>query len=303
MTERKRRLLWVLAVILAFVLGFWLGMRFCRRSGGTGGGTIIGHGGGGSAGGAAAHLGQGNGKGTTSGGGYLNAPNDTDSVAGGGTARGGGSSDAAGGGTGGGGGTPFDSGQFGKKPNATDTLSEGFVAGLATDQLTGRNPKDPPPPPDPRITTRTADDFSLDRTGLPRFPMDVTNAFSGVSTRSDVPADTGIGVVFATSDSFDSVSSWYSHHMPMSASTVKIDAQKLSAMAKQLTPKNIMKMFGASGDSQPALDTTATDSAQPAEKVAGWSIPDDGVHGKQSVMVLSHPGKPTMVIMSRSRRP
>ena len=305
MTERNRRLLWLVAVIVAFILGFLLGMRYCRkeRSGGEGGGVVMGgHGGGGP--GAAAHITPGTGGGNVKGGGgYLKIPVDTDSSGGGGQVAGGGGGDAGGGNGGGDATIRGDSGEYQKKHKPVDTLSTGFVAQLAEDQLTGHSPKEPPPPPDPRITTKTADDFSLDQTALPRYPMDVTRAFSAVSPKSDAPADTGTGAAFATSDSYDSVSSWYRHHMPAGSHAIDIDANKLKAMVKQLTPQNIMKMFTSSTDSQKTLDTTGVDSTGPGTKLSGWEIPDDGVHGKRSVTVLSAPGKPTTVIMSRSRRP
>lgn len=309
MTERNRRILWIIAVIVAFIIGFLLGLRYCRmRSGGEGGGVVLGSGHG-TGSGAPAHLGPGTGSGTANGGGYVKTPVDTDSAGGGGGAAAGGGGDAGGGGGSGNSNLPPDSGEFKKKPKPVDTLSTGFAAQLAQDQLTGRGPKDPPAPPDPRIKTKTADDFSLDQTALPRFPMDVTRAFSAVSTRSDIPADTGTATAFATSDSYDSVTSWYQHHMPTGSHETKIDVNEMKAMAKQLTPKNIMKMFGIQKkDSQPAPDTTASDTAATdttaaGDRVSGWDLPDDGVHGKRSVMVLSAPGKPTTIIMSRSRRP
>lgn len=309
MTERNRRILWTIAVIVAFILGFLLGLRYCRmRSGGEGGGVVLGSGSGAGSG-AAAHLAPGSGSGTSSGGGYLKTPVDTsDAGSGKATASGAGGSDAGGGNSSGNSNSPYDSGEFKKKPKPVDTLSTGFVAQLSQDQLNGRGPKDPPAPPGPQTNTKTADDFSLDQTALPRFPMDVTRAFSSVSTRSDIPADTGTATAFATSDSFDSVTSWYQHHMPAGSHETKIDVNEMKAMAKQLSPKNIMKMFGIQKDSPSvsdtaASDTAATDTTAAGDRVSGWDLPDDGVHGKRSVMVLSSPGKPTTIIMSRSRRP
>jgi len=306
MTERKRRLLWTLAVIIAFIIGFLLGRRYCERhmSGGSGGGVTLGKGGS-AGGGGGGRFAPGSGGGTTkSNGGYLKTPVDTDSSGGGNAAPGGGgTSDAQGGNGGGNSETQYDSGEFKKKPKAVDTLSAGFVAQLSQDQLTGRAPTGPPPPPSPNVTTKTADDFSLDQTSLPRFPMDVKTAYSSVSTRSDKPADTGTATVFATSDSYDSVTSWYQHHMPASTHPLSVDAKKLSAIARQLTPKNIMKMFTDSNDSTKALDTAAVDSTVPDRKFTGWTIPDDGVHGQRTVMVVDEPGKPTTILMTRGKRP
>lgn len=310
MTERNRRILWIIAIIVAFILGFLLGLRYCRmRSGGEGGGVVLG-GGQGSGSGAPEKLGQGSGKGTSSGGGYLKTPVDTTDAGNGKAANpnGTGGSDVGGGNSNGNSNTPFDSGEFKKAPKPVDTLSAGFVAKLSQDQLAGRGPKGPPAPPGPTVNTKTADDFSLDQTALPRFPMDVTTAFSAVSTQSDMPKDTGTATAFATSDSYDSVTSWYQHHMPAGSHETKLDVNEMKAMAKQLSPKNIMKMFGIQKDSPSvadtaASDTAATDTTAAGDRVSGWDLPDDGVHGKRSVMVISTPGKPTTIIMSRSRRP
>jgi hypothetical protein len=305
MTERKKRILWTLAVIIAFIIGFLLGRRYCERhtNGGAGGGVVLG-GGGGAAGGGGGRFAPGKGGGTSkSNGGYLKTPVDTDSSGGGNVAPGGGGTSVVGGGNGGGNSnTPYDSGEQKKLPKPVDTLSTGFVAQMSKDMLTGRGPKDPSPP-EVNINTKTADDFSLDQTALPRFPMDVTTAFSSVSTRTDKPADTGTATAFATSDSFDSVTSWYSHHMPAGAQGLSVDANKLKAMAKQLSPQNIMKMFTGSADSAKPIDTAAVDSTGPGSKMSAWKLPDDGVHGERQVTVLYQPGKPTTILMSRSRRP
>lgn len=306
MTERKRRVLWTLAVIIAFIIGFLLGRRYCERhpSGGSGGGALVGRGGGGGGGGGGS-IKPGTGSGTAKGGGgYLKSPSDTDTSSGGNLRPDGGGTSVVSGGNGGGDAnlTP-DSGEQKKLPKPVDTLSTGFVAHMSQDLLTGRTPKDPPAPPDPRINTKTADDFSLDQTALPRFPMDVTTAYSAVSMRTDKPADTGTATAFATSDSFDSVTSWYSHHMPAGSQGINVDANKLKAMAKQLTPQNIMKMFTGSSDTAKPIDTAAVDSTGPGTKMSAWKLPDDGVHGERQVSVFYEPGRPTTILMTRSKRP
>lgn len=140
--ERKRRILWTIAVLVAFILGFLLGLRYCRmRSGGEGGSVVLG-GGHATGSGAPAKLGPGSAKGTASGGGYVKTPIDTiDAGNGNSAASGGGGGDAGGGNGNGNSNTPFDSGEFKKKPKPVDTLSTGFVAQLSQDQLDGRGPK------------------------------------------------------------------------------------------------------------------------------------------------------------------
>jgi len=306
MTERQRRALWVAGIIAAFIIGFLLGRRFCRLNGSatSDAGQVVG-GGGGGGGGAKVHEGPGSAKGKVSSNpanGHSGA--DTDTVGTDATGSGTAAIDIGGGNGNGGGDLP--SGDSMKKaPKMVDTLNAGFVAHLSGDLATGdKTPLSSPP--DARVKTKTADDFSLDATGLPRYPMDVKKAFSSISVRTDKPADSGTAAVFVTSDSYDSVTSWYHTHMPPGARETNIDVSQLRQLASQLTTKNLLKMLGAQSAQPSAPDTTP---AQPADttgngsRLYGWQIPDDGVHGERSVMVTSSPGKPTTVTISRSKRP
>jgi hypothetical protein len=63
-----------------------------------------------------------------------------------------------------------------------------------------------------------------------------------------------------------------------------------------------MKMIIPQNGQQTTIDTAAVDSAPPGTKLSAWELPDDGTHGKRTVMVMFSPGKPTTVIMSKSRR-
>lgn len=306
MTERKRRLLWAASVIIAFILGFLLGRRYCLIGSSSGGGGMVVGAGSGSGGGAKAHVSPGSGQGKIQPhGGNGKVGGDTDTV--GGAVNGLGGGGDLGGGGGGGGSSNIPPGDSLKKaPKQVDTLSGDFVAHMSGDLVMGdKTPLSAPP--DPRIKSKTADDFSLDATQLPRYPMDVTKAFSGISTRSDKPADTGTAAVFTSTDSYDSVTSWYRSHMPAGARETNADVNQMRALAKQLTPKNLLKMLGAQAPPQqgaqdstppPPEDTTAQGS-----RIDGWQLPDDGVHGERSVLVMSTPGKPTTVLVSRSRRP
>lgn len=304
----KRRLLWAVSVILAFILGFFLGRKFCQMNGSatSDAGQVVGAGHA-NAGASQVHLGPGSGGGKTKvqGGGNSHTGADTDTVAGDMDAAGG-SAVVAGGGNGSGGDDPLHGDTLKKHPKQADTLSAGFVAHMSGDLVTGE--KTPlTSPPDVRVKTKTADDFSLDATDLPRYPMNVTQAYSGVSIRTDHPADTGTAAVFSSSDSYDSVTAWYRSHMPAGARETNIDVSQLRQIATQLSPRNLMKMLGAAtGSQQVSPDTTPAkpaDTTGAGSRVDGWQLPDDGVHGERTVMVVSTPGKPTTVLMGRSRRP
>ncbi len=306
--QRKRRLLWAVSVILAFIIGFFLGRKFCQANGSatSDAGQVVG-GGHATGGGSQARLrpGSGQGKNKLNGGGNAHTGADTDTVGGDLNASGSGVVDA-GGGHGNGGENPVTGDSLKKPPKLVDTLSSGFVAHFSGDLATGQ--KTPlGSAPDVRLKTKTADDFSLDATALPRYPMNVTQAFSSVSMRTDKPADTGTAAVFSSSDSYDSVTAWYRSHMPAGARETNADVNQLRQLAGQLSTKNIMKMLGAATGSRPVTpDTTpapAADTAGAGSRIDGWQLPDDGVHGERTVMVISTPGKPTTVLMGRSRRP
>ncbi len=306
--QRKRRVLWAVSVILAFILGFFLGRKFCQLNGSatSDAGQVVG-GGHATAGASRVHVGPGSaqGKNKVNGGGNSHTGADTDTV-GGDMSAPGGSADIAGGGRGSASDDPQHGDTLKKHPTQVDTLSAGFVAHMSGDLATGE--KTPlGSGADVRVKTKTADDFSLDATDLPRYPMNVTQAYSGVSIRTDKPADTGTAAVFSSSDSYDSVTAWYRSHMPAGARETNIDVRQLRQMASQLSPKNLMKMLGAAtGSQQVSPDTTPAKPANTTgagSRVDGWQLPDDGVHGERSVMVISTPGKPTTVLVGRSRRP
>ena len=306
--QTKRRLLWAVSIILAFIIGFFLGRKFCQSNGSatSDAGQVVG-GGHANAGATRAQLGPGSGQAQNKvrGGGTGHSEADTDTVGGDMNAAGG-SGVLGGGGNGNGSGDVPPGDKSKKPPTQVDTLSAGFVAHMSGDLATGeRTPLTSPP--DVRLKTKTADDFSLDATELPRYPMNVTQAFSGISTLTDKPADTGTAAVFSSSDTYDSVTAWYRSHMPPGAKETNADVNQLRQLATQLSPKNLMKMLGAATGSRPV--TPDTTPPQPADTTAagsrldGWQLPDDGVHGERSVMVISTPGKPTTVLVSRSRRP
>ena len=304
MSERNRRILWAASVILAFILGYLLGRWMCARemaaSGGIGTGGVVARGDPARATPGRVKIGGGKGTASSSGGHSGNVEGGVDSANGGGANGGGGNADA---GNGGGSGVmPAGSGEFRKSPMTNDSLFGRYVAKLGDDTDDAGARRTDSGAPDPNVTTRVAHDFSLDETGLPRYPNAVTRVVSSVSTRADVPADSGTGCGIETSDSFRTVVAWYHEHMP--PGWHETQAADLQRVAKQLTPKNIMKMLMPAD----ASDTLVpSDTAVPGDgggtSLAMWSAPDNGVHGKRSVMVTASPGKPTQIVMSREVKP
>ena len=301
MTPRSRRLLWTVTIIVAFIVGYLLGRRKCAKdmtSGGIGSGAVVVQGA--PSAGPPSHAKVGGGEGTAaSSGGKSNAlEGGVDSAKGGGAKGSGGDDDA---GSGGGSGViPAGSGVFKKLPVANDSGFARYVAKLAEDQESQGSRAQDTMPPDPRIISRIAHDFSLDGTGLPRYPSAVTRVVSGLATRADVPADSGTGCGILTSDSFETVVGWYHTHMP--AGWHEMSLGNMERTAKQLSPQNMLKMLipSSGSDTVPGPDTSAAGSGT---SVAIWTAPGNGAQGKSSVMVTSVPGMPTHIMMTRSVRP
>ncbi|MGH7626677.1 MAG: hypothetical protein ACREOJ_15350 [Gemmatimonadaceae bacterium] len=301
----SRRLVWIAAVILAFILGYLLARHNCARDrlgGGTGSGGVVARGGSVVAAPSRGKVGGGPGDATSSGG-RSNAGGDVDTSNGGNGGGGGGGSDDPGKG-GGSGNIPADSGSFKKSPRQTDSLSTNFVGGLASSKSKlGRATLDSAPP-DPKRDTRTANDFSLDETGLPRYGGSVTHVVSSISTKADTPGDTGTAAGIMTTDSFETVTAWYHAHMP--AGWHEVVLGDLQQTAQQLSPQNIMKMLSQATGTGTSPDTTATVAATPAgerKSVALWTAPDNDHHRNRGIMVESLPGKPTTVLLKRTVQP
>ena len=170
-------------------------------------------------------------------------------------ARSGGGGDDDGGNGSGSGVIPGGGGEFRKIPVENDSLFGRYVARLAEDRTsTGSSPNDSAPP-NPKIVTRVARDFSLDATGLPRYPS-TTRVVSSIATRPDMPADSGTGCGIESGDSYQAVVAWYDGHMP--PGWHKMDLGNLEQVANQFSAENIGKMLtaAASGDTVPSRDTS-----------------------------------------------
>jgi hypothetical protein len=302
MSPRSRRLLWAVTIVVAFVIGYLLGRRTCRHnlsSGDTADSQIIGHGNGAGSSGTPMKLGKGHGTGDGGGGHTRGADSGVDTAGGNAAAANGDGGGDVGNGGGHGGSEP-DSGVFRKVPKQTDSLFGKFVAGLLKDHQSEHAPVGDPPPATPPAVTRVAQDYSLDGTGLPRYPNS-SSVLSGLSTRPDVPADSATACFIDTDDSYATVVSWYNEHMP--ADWHRMETGQLQRIAQQFTPQNIGKMFKAaiSSDTMPSVDTTA--SADDSVSAAMWAAPDDTPRGKRGVIVTARRGQPTEIRLSRSVTP
>ena len=303
MSTRSRRLLWTASVILAFILGYLLARRRCVRdsagASGMGNTRVVAKGDPSQSARSHIKLGTGEGAASSTGGTSGNIDGGVDTANGGGAAGGGGGADA---GNGGGSGVmPGGSGVFKKTPRESDSLFGNYVARLAEDQdNTGKRMSDSAV--DQNVTVRVANDFSLDGTGLPRYPNGVTRVMSSIAVRTDVPADTATGCALETHDSFQTVAAWYHQRVP--SGWHETSTANLQQTAAKLSPENIMKML-MSGDTSDTAAQADTGAAAGLE-FAGWSAPydnADSTHSARSVMVIARPGEPTQVTMSRTVRP
>jgi hypothetical protein len=150
----------------------------------------------------------------------------------------------------------------------------------------------------PTVDTVTAPNFKYDFTGLPRY-SNVTRSMSGLSTRKDVPADTGTVAGMLTADSFDTVTSWYHTHAPQGWHETKMG--NMEQVAAQVSKQNIAKMLSAYVNGAPAGDSSAAPAdVAPGHSIAIWTAPDNDAHHYRGIMVVTTPGEPTRVVMKRS---
>ncbi len=303
MSTRSRRLLWAASVILAFILGYLLARRRCVQdmgaAGGSGNTRVVANGDPSQSSRSHIKLGTGQGAASSTGGSSNGIDGGVDTANGGGGAGGGDDADA---GNGGGSGTiPGGSGVFKKTPRQSDSLFHDYVARLTEDQdNTGKRMSDSAV--DQNTNTRVANDFSLDGTGLPRYPNGVTRVMSSVAVRTDVQGDTATACAIETHDSFQTVAAWYRQHVP--PGWHETSTAGLQQATAKLSPQNIMKMLmsGDTTDTAAAADTAAA----PSPEFAGWSAPldkADSTHSARSVMVLARPGEPTQIYLGRRVRP
>jgi hypothetical protein len=300
----KRKLL---AVLLAFIMGFLLAwfLHKCPQpgGGGGGGGGAAGGGGGGGGGhgstGSPTKLGQGSGK-----------PGDFDGgAAAGGNFKGGG----GGGGDGHGdadlpsgppapdGGTP---GTAPDQPPANGSAKD-FAGNLVMKSAegkmsTGKSTLDTMPAGPPPANLLSAHDFTYDSTGLPRYASGVTQVASGLSTDT-VRHKKSTMAAIVTTDSFDQTVNWYKGQVPAGWHNSVIG--DMDAMSKALTPDAITNMISGATSGGP-VDTTALTAAANGRKngVAVFNPPNQTTDSR-SIMIISRPGQPTQILMTKKLQP
>lgn len=297
MSTRSRWLLWVVSVIVAFIVGYLLARRTCPEritSNGSSGtsSTTVSEDSASAAAGAAASAATGSG--AAGGGGGPISPNGN-----------GGKESGNGVVVSGAGGAPLAGGGDDRdSPSASDSGGSGATSSTGA-PTPGGSPGDAGSSSGRALKTRGAPDFSLDATGLPRYPNSVTKVASVLTLYSDAPGDSTSTCVIVTSDSFDSVKQWYHSHLP--ADWHEQSVADVQQAAKQLSPDNIMKMLGAAqqGGTTPALAPAPSSSPPGAAQmsVATWSAPDNGAHGDRQVIIKGIAGQPTQVNLGRTVRP
>lgn len=286
----RRWILWLLSVVAAFALGWLLhkcphkstmdGGDGVAMSGGPGdgvaGGGKLGAGGGGGGGGGlggGAPIKQGTGetnKGTPMDGDMLPDP--------GNGATGDGTDQSKGG---------------GQMPDVTGFGN--YVSNLAGSEGASTNPDDAKPPAYETVQ-KSAKDFSLDHTGLPRYPNQ-TRVMSGTAVRTDIPGDSSTAAVIESGDSFAKVADWYHAKIPAGWKETRMD--DMQKTAQMVSPDAIKKALMAYATGTPATPDS-TPAAPPGPAVAIWEAPADGSPVRRSVMVSTLPGKSTVIYLSKA---
>lgn len=292
----KRKLL---ALLLAFVIGFLLAwfLKKCPQPGGGGGGggtgssmsggggegekgspIKVGQGGGGPGGGG----GGGDGSGTPAPGGPMKGSGNGDADAGSGDAPSGKP------------GTGEDpAGELKTGQNVAGDLliksAEGKLSGKG--KMNDTTPAGPPPP-----NLLSAHDFTYDSTGLPRYSSAVTGVASGLSTDTVRHQKSTVAAI-VTTDSFDKVVDWYKSQMPAGWHASVIG--DMEGMAKALSPDAIGKMLSGAMSGGP-VDTAAIAAAQNGHKtgVAVFEPPNQKTDSR-GIMVMVKTGSPTQIVMSK----
>jgi len=291
------------AILFAFVFGFLLAwfLHKCPQlaGGGGGGGDGGGGGGGGAAGGKGSpvKLGQGSGTPGPSGGG-----------GGGGNIKGGGN----GGGNGGGdadvasgkspdGGKPGDAQDLPPShPKGEDVAGNLIIKSAEGKMGNGKAPTDTAPdgPPPPNLLS--SHDFTYDSTGLPRYASGVTQVASGLTTDT-VRHKKSTMAAIVTTDSFDQTVDWYKGQVPAGWHNSVIG--DMDAMSKALSPDAIKNMISGAMSGGP-VDTAAVTAAANGRKngVAIFNPPNQTTDPR-SIMIVTQPGKPTEILMSKKMQP
>jgi zinc-ribbon domain len=302
---------WVLAVMAFFLLGLWLGRGPAAKKPICGGPATAESGPG--------KLIQGPGKPMKVGRG---GPGDPPDFSGGGgqmkIPRGNGldgpgvdgDGDDAGGG-GGGKGPMADSGDSTPPDGSGDQLKHDlrkFAQGKGLPDSGDADDKDSKPLPQGK--SYSANDFTYDKTNLPRYPDEVSAVVSSISYPPDGGTDiysTGAGIV--ASSSFDTVVSWYRQNLPPGWHDMTVG--NLQQLSKQLSVQSITQMLGqppgdaaaGAGDSSAAAAGAAASTAAADQIRISLFSPPTGSKAKTGVMIVQHGDGPVEALLQAKIAP
>jgi hypothetical protein len=147
--------------------------------------------------------------------------------------------------------------------------------------------------------TLSAPDFRYDKTGLPRYPDEVTGVASAYSYGAGGEQDVkGSSVAIVTGSSFDAAVAWYVKNLPPGwrAQTVG----DFGALAQQLSVQNLGKMLGMGADE----DKTAASQAPPSGPQVKLSIfaPPKGAMNDPGVMIVQKDQESVKILMKINKR-
>jgi hypothetical protein len=145
---------------------------------------------------------------------------------------------------------------------------------------------------DSHRNTVTAKDFRYDRTGLPRYPDNVAQVMSSLTTSSDDPNAIGSSCGIVTTSSFDTVAKWYAAHLPPGWKMQRTD--DFAGLANKSSAALLQMLNGRSNAEAPATSNPPA----PAIGIAMFN-PPPGTPGNLGIMVTSQNGK-VIAMMKKS---
>jgi hypothetical protein len=153
----------------------------------------------------------------------------------------------------------------------------------------------------PQGKSYSANDFTYDKTNLPRYPDANTAVVSSVSYGPDGRTDTystGAGIV--TSSSFDQVVNWYRQNLPPGWRAMTIgDMQQLS---KQLSAGSLTQMLGGQPGNAP-ITAGAADAPATAPLRLSIFSPPAGSPSKSGIMIVQHGDEPVEALLQAKIAP
>lgn len=170
-------------------------------------------------------------------------------------------------------------------------LSRGGALGTAVEENETQQPD---------RNTLAAPDFRYDKTGLPRYPNEVSSVASaytyGTGGQQDVK---GSSVAIVTGSSFDTAVQWYVKNLPTGwhAQTVG----DLGALAQKLSVENLAKMLGLGAQGGDQTTAASAPPAGPQMKVSVFT-PPQGAANEPGVMIVQKDQEPVKIFLKVNMR-